>query len=242
MAIYEKNGQMTYVDEAGNEYLLFPNTKIGRVEGLEDALAGKAPAGYGYGDPITITISNTQTGDELDFDTALEDVFSGMDNYSARQVQFQDFSSGVGDVFTGTLYKNWADYGWLKGTSYSGYTMQKVKKNGAWHNREWINPPMVLGVEYRTTERWNGKPVYAYAYTFGNLPASGHLTAEHGRGKITPIRCFGTALNTDYNFSASVASLGGVDNFYADDANTHIIVDSDLSSYVADVAIFYVKD
>lgn len=29
---------------------------------------------------------------------------------------------------------------------------------GEW---EWVNPPMMVGVEYRTTERWNGKPVYA---------------------------------------------------------------------------------
>lgn len=27
---------------------------------------------------------------------------------------------------------------------------------------EWINPPMTLGVEYRTTERFNGLPVYKY--------------------------------------------------------------------------------
>ena len=27
--------------------------------------------------------------------------------------------------------------------------------------QEWINPPMVLGVEYRTIERYNGRPVYA---------------------------------------------------------------------------------
>lgn len=28
---------------------------------------------------------------------------------------------------------------------------------------EWIDPPMYLGVEYRTTERYNGKPVYKVA-------------------------------------------------------------------------------
>lgn len=26
--------------------------------------------------------------------------------------------------------------------------------------QEWINPPMVVGTEYRTTERFNGKPIY----------------------------------------------------------------------------------
>ena len=38
---------------------------------------------------------------------------------------------------------------------------------------EWQNPPMVAGMEYRTTERYNGKPVYAY-YTgdMGGLSAS----------------------------------------------------------------------
>lgn len=39
--------------------------------------------------------------------------------------------------------------------------------------KEWLNPPMVVGVEYRTTERWNGKPVYATLLNFGALPNNG---------------------------------------------------------------------
>lgn len=35
---------------------------------------------------------------------------------------------------------------------------------------EWINPPMTLGVEYRTTERYLSKPVYVKAVNFGALP------------------------------------------------------------------------
>jgi hypothetical protein len=31
---------------------------------------------------------------------------------------------------------------------------------GYWMGWEWFNPPMSVGVEYRTTERWNDKPVY----------------------------------------------------------------------------------
>ena len=38
---------------------------------------------------------------------------------------------------------------------------------------DWVNPPMLLGVEYRTTERYLGKPVYTIAFNFGALPASG---------------------------------------------------------------------
>lgn len=35
---------------------------------------------------------------------------------------------------------------------------------------EWVNPPMQIGVEYRTTERYLGKPVYVKAVNFGALP------------------------------------------------------------------------
>ena len=35
---------------------------------------------------------------------------------------------------------------------------------------EWFNPPMLLGVEYRTTERWNGAPVYAQLFDCSPLP------------------------------------------------------------------------
>ena len=35
---------------------------------------------------------------------------------------------------------------------------------------EWANPPMLLGVEYRTTERYLGKPVYVRLHDFGALP------------------------------------------------------------------------
>lgn len=35
---------------------------------------------------------------------------------------------------------------------------------------EWVNPPMVLGVEYRTTERYLGKPVYCKVVDFGTAP------------------------------------------------------------------------
>lgn len=39
----------------------------------------------------------------------------------------------------------------------------------AWKTWEWVNPPMTLGVEYRTTERYFGKPVYAKTF---NIPVS----------------------------------------------------------------------
>lgn len=37
---------------------------------------------------------------------------------------------------------------------------------------EYLNPPMQLGVEYRTTERYLGKPVYVKTINMGNLPGN----------------------------------------------------------------------
>ena len=39
---------------------------------------------------------------------------------------------------------------------------------------EYQNPPKLLGVEYKTMERYLGKPVYTLAFDFGALPASGY--------------------------------------------------------------------
>lgn len=47
---------------------------------------------------------------------------------------------------------------------------QRRFRNGAWQPWEYINPPMIPGVEYRTTERYNGKPVYVKAVDLGTLP------------------------------------------------------------------------
>ena len=44
--------------------------------------------------------------------------------------------------------------------------LTRVQISGEWQPWEWLNPPMTPGVEYRTTERWNGKPVYTTLIDF----------------------------------------------------------------------------
>lgn len=41
--------------------------------------------------------------------------------------------------------------------------------DGAWGEWEYVNPPMILGTEYRTTERYLGKPVYVKAVDCGQI-------------------------------------------------------------------------
>lgn len=58
-----------------------------------------------------------------------------------------------------------------------------------WSDWEWANPPMELGVVYKTTKRYNGKAVYTVLQNLGNLPAKGKTKTVYvasGSG-ITPI-------------------------------------------------------
>lgn len=57
--------------------------------------------------------------------------------------------------------------------------------SGAWNPFEWINPPLALGVEYRTTERYLGKPVYCKLVNCGEI--AGDKTVAHGISSMS--RC-----------------------------------------------------
>ena len=47
---------------------------------------------------------------------------------------------------------------------------------GGWQSWEWVNPPMILGTEYRTTERYLGKPVYTQVFqAFESLAKGGSV-------------------------------------------------------------------
>lgn len=87
---------------------------------------------------------------------------------------------------------NWGKYGcsmYVVATEPNGYAIQTVydlsddithgcaiqrticpsTSGNIYYPWEWINPPMQLGTEYRTTERYLGKPVYTQIVQFDNL-------------------------------------------------------------------------
>lgn len=76
----------------------------------------------------------------------------------------------------------------------------RKQTGGAWTPWEWFNPPLALGVEYRTTERYNGKPVYVRVISSGAMPAAAGIAnrAKVGAnfaGMKTLIRWEGTVTN-----------------------------------------------
>lgn len=55
--------------------------------------------------------------------------------------------------------------------TFEGYEIRRYYNGGSktWSEWEWVNPPMNLGIEYRTTEHYLGKPVYVKTF---NIPTS----------------------------------------------------------------------
>ena len=57
--------------------------------------------------------------------------------------------------------------------------------------QEWINPPMIDGVEYRTTEKFEGKPVYCQLVYFTGIVDGGTVTVDIP-GVSAVLRFFGS--------------------------------------------------
>lgn len=51
-------------------------------------------------------------------------------------------------------------------------------KYDVWSPIEWLNPPMILGVKYRTAEKFNGLPVYAKLVDCGTLPNNDDMSID----------------------------------------------------------------
>ena len=70
-------------------------------------------------------------------------------------------------------------------------------KGGAWQPWEWVNPPMVLGTEYRTTERFDGKPVYIRYIGLGSAPNNTYKIVSAGISDVldTVVCVYGCTLS-----------------------------------------------
>ncbi len=138
---------------------------------------GAAPGGYGYGgEPVTL--SATQINSDSDLNTALETIYHGMKDRETKLVRFYGFPSSSDYVFFGFLFRSSENYGsFVAHSAYSkGCLISKARiydttsKQGVWQPLEWVNPPLVIGTEYRTTERFYGEPVYVKQLSFGIGP------------------------------------------------------------------------
>ena len=147
------------------------------AENVAAALSNKAPAGFGLGGQS----KELTSGDDLN--TIWENGWYRWGSSSPQNAP--DMAPGNGE----------SRYIFARVTNYDAQNVlqeywslnqgaqnkaHRICRNGVWGPLEWINPPMQLGVEYRTIERYQQVPIYTKAVNFGTAPNATSKTVEHG--------------------------------------------------------------
>lgn len=272
MASYEHKGQLNYVDEGGNEHILYPETEIDCVLGLNEELGAKAPISHteDKNNPHEVTAEQvgarpsdwTPTAVEVGarpytWMPTAEDVGAAPAGYGLGESYCKRVNS-VEDITKSGYYIVWLDTN--NGDPVNGnYTFHAIadaiydnvhlqckvgggylhrdKWDGTWQPWEWVNPPMNLGVEYRTTERWNGKVVYTKLVNYGGLPNYTTYTVAHGCAATCVLRYCAVNETLGMAIPNSTTSITVDKNSISLTTNT-----TDVKGNIARVQIWYTKD
>lgn len=114
---------------------------------------------------------------------------------------------------------------------------------GEWYpiQWEWDNPPMEEGVEYRTTERHMGEPVYTQLVYFGALPNATGKYHPHNIALRQVLRCNAYIVGGDC--LPAVLNMNGYSaTVYCNHTNIIIETAGDLSKDTAYVQVWYTKE
>ena len=124
---------------------------------------GAAPAGYGLGEAQFFSAAEIDALTRPGFYYSNESMTIG--GVSNTRWWMEVTAYGAGATFTTQRMFVGSDY---------GYELIRRKVNGTWQEWEWENPPMYNTVEYRTTKRYKGRPVYCRTFDYGWLAAGEH--------------------------------------------------------------------
>ena len=200
--------------------------KIGNVYPSDEYLLERcAPAGYGLGGPAAQT-SNLDTALKCGWYAFGADCIGRPLDYGVALV-LSRYNTDFVQIAFDTVLDAWKQ---------NGTIARRVRTNGVWREWEFLNPPMALGTEYQTTERWQGKPVYTKLVDCGNIQTK---VFAHGCAAIAVIRCCGTTsmgTTIPYRWNDNYLSVS------ADRTNIHICTNTDFSSQTCLVQIWYTKD
>ena len=201
-----------------------------------------APSGYGYGGGVPyVSVSDMWT--DSSYNTALNDLLSGMADGEAKQIRIPYID---GTTTLGTVYRATNDYATVVCYGYGthGFIARKSKYNGFWSNWEWENPPMQPGVEYCTTERYQGNPVYVKLIDVGTLPNNSTKYVEsaivNGITKVVDVKLnmySGSGMAQRTNDSRIIVTVNVESPF----AWLAITANENFSTYTGQVVVKYIK-
>lgn len=147
----------------------FPPIDAEHLNKIEQGIANSAPAGYGLGEDATIP-----EGRSANNITASGFYYCDKDTPNSNDWVILHIQRAVGyAVQFGRTYNQGS--GWPIVTR-----VRNANISNAWQPWEWLTPPMEMGVEYRTTERYLGKPLYKKLIEFPSLTGRDYQQV-HGR-------------------------------------------------------------
>ena len=110
--------------------------------------------------------------------------------------------------------------GFVEDSTYAGCYYRNVTVNNQ-TVQEWLNPPLVVGTEYRTTERFLGRPVYVKAIDLGSLPANvGDSVTQEINEARAPVSITGYLYTSGGSNGSAAYNLPTYDNAIAIYFNT----------------------
>lgn len=225
-----------------------------KAETVAAALSNKAPAGFGFGDEIQRIGAESAEESYETYCAKVDAVLNEMPDRTAKLVRaYPPALYGKAEVTVSLLYKGDANYAVLSNigsadTGLCGWRMIKLKKSSsdpsAWQPFEWEHPPMQLGVEYRTVERYNRKPVYTKLVDCGAGPNNTRKTVSANTQNVeTPISCTGTFGNgtIPYEWFAGDASGAQAITCTFSGQEINIAATADYSRWTVFVILKYTK-
>ena len=180
------------------------------AETVAAALSNKAPAGFGFGDAIQEIATTSAEESYETYCAKVDAVLDAMPDKTAKLVRaYPPAVYGDAGTTISLLYKGDANYAVLSNIGSAdvglcGWRMFKLRypsssSPAVWMPFEWENPPMKIGVEYRTTERYDGKPVFVMAVNGGAFPDNSSKIIEvqipDTSGQVKMLDCYGVLDN-----------------------------------------------
>ena len=217
------------------------------AETVAAALSNKAPAGFGFGDAIQEIVTTSAEESYETYCAKVDAVLDAMPDKTAKLVRaYPPAVYGNAGTTISLLYKSDANYAVLSNIGSAdaglcGWRMIKLRypsssSPSVWMPFEWEHPPMKIGIEYRTSERYNGKPVYAKAISFGQAPNATYKDVSHGIENFSQLVSY-----TGMMGGANLIEASALDNIQINASNIRITTNSDVSANYVYLVLRYTK-
>lgn len=188
------------------------STKPVQSGGVAAALSNKAPAGFGLGTAAATVTDLNQT--------VLSGWYSCVGSSNGPSSNFYGWLLVSSRTGAGGMIRQDAWNALAQPDHFARYAV-----DGVWTPWEYVNPPTLLGVEYRTVERYNRKPIYIKAVSLGLLENNTSKSVEHGISDFEScVECSG------FSGPINLVGSGGVDSIYATTSRVGIDTNGSFSS------------